>query len=487
MNTIKNTISTIKPFSLTTKKTKTTKKLNEEYDFEDESKNDENKKEYDLSYETEYTKINNNHDSTSFAPETDSTLTNEYKIDTDSSDSSSYSLETEMSTNSEGLTISPTDSDTIFLFSEEASNMATDLTTTTSLDETELFLYSTEISTLLASTPKTTLIQTKPTKVKNTLTTTNSKKSSSIPYNTILSSTKYSSIYKIFETSPSTKPTTNTKKITKLDGLINECSKMYENFCLNQGECYLKTYQQDLSSLINNTKPIIPIPNCKCRHYTIFYGLILINYYGQRCEIMTYSFTYLSLGISFIGIIIFILLIIFILIMFKIIFSKKSSQNIFSVEYRNKVYRPDESSTNLKKLDDIDWSKKFRTIRNSWKFIRFTKNSKNNRLNKNKIKKNNEIINSISKKLFIKDNIMKNYFRKNIKDANIFDLNENFIFVDRNKSNSHLFGSGSNFSLDSVASSLNKLDAKHSSNIFIYPKPSRLSNMNFFKSEADWW
>ena len=484
MSTIISTIKTLKPVSFTTKKMTTTK-IKEEDDYE--FKNEESKNEYESSYETESITISNYDDLNTVPSDTTFLMeTSEYITNTDFSDSVSYSLETEMSTNSE-YTITDWDNSNLNLISEETSDIIPEIATSTKtgFDETELLLYSTEITTLSTSTKKPTLIQTKPTKFNNILATTISNKISSIANSNTLSSTKYSSISKIFETSSSSrKPTsTDTKKTSTSYVLINECS----NFCLNQGECFLKTYDQDLVSHINNTKTNKPAPNCKCKHYNIIYGLILVNYSGQRCEILTYSFTYISLGISFIGIIVFILLVILILILFKIIFSRKS-QNTFSVEYHNKVYKPELSSNSFKKLDDSDWSKKFRTIRDSWKLIRFSKNSKNNRLNKIKTKKSNETINTVSKKLFIKDNILKNYSKRNIKkDKNIFDLNENFIFVNRNKSSSHLFGSGSNIYSISSTSSLNKLDKKFPSNIFIYPKPSRGSNITFFKSDADWW
>jgi hypothetical protein len=360
------------------------------------------------------------------------------------------------------------------------------------------------------------------------------------------------------------------KLILTLDDLINSCPKSLENYCLNDGECYLKLYESSFLNFIeklNGANVHSAIPNCKCKIQYSLNGLIMLSYSGLRCEIITHTFTYLTMGLL-ITLLIFILILAFLAAMiYKIIFTcyntvtikKKKQNNNISFSANSSEYGCSSNDLTLKNNfqnylnNKLKWFRKleFPSVRNSWKYIKINKNSDQNKQishksinnfgnsdkNENlflnldninpfnsknttkpiKSKKNNyskrnfyqkskqnynyhNKNNQIRKSTLNNQNNLQRYLTRRSRmllkhflyNSNENDLtavrDENYLFSNRkirstygiNLSEVILSGTlSSNYS----SFSLNHLENMCKSNLYVYPKPSRISfNSNRFNS-----
>lgn len=301
--------------------------------------------------------------------------------------------------------------------------------------------------------------------------------------------------------------TTTLKTLSSLEpnntdiDLIDACSSNSGNYCLNDGECYLKYIKTDSSSVILDrfqasfqSNSLSFIPKCKCRSKYIVYHLIIVNHSGDRCETKSYSFTYLSLILIGVITILFIALLILMTTILRIIFRNRkthTSNQSYICEYKNQVYAPDNRILSRTIYDKEDWLKKFATFKkNSWRYVKMMNfNNPNRSLRRSCFFKRfqDETIKRFRRPVFYQ----RHFLQKRTASSDIFDMNENFIFVDRhmNLSTAQLFGGTSRYfedmcpNLSPSVPTLTKLDAKCSSNIFVYPKPScSSSSINQFSS-----
>ena len=196
------------------------------------------------------------------------------------------------------------------------------------------------------------------------------------------------------------------------------CPKHLENYCLNKGECILMQQINQYS----NELPFNVIANCKCKTTpTHYYGLILVNFYGQRCELIAYSISlaviaYVVSSLAF-------LLILIILLKYKYKIIKQKSLKYFTNSTRHK---PARKYNNKNK-------KYFDRIRNK--------------------------TNAADENDFESTNTFSNYFPLNQYQPNSTPFNDgNFVFSNKNET------------LNTNASATHT--ARH---LVVYPKPTRFS------------
>jgi hypothetical protein len=294
-----------------------------------------------------------------------------------------------------------------------------------------------------------------------------------------------------------------------------ECPKNYANYCLNSAECFMENFNSNLIEIIDSNHTIVHSKiqlsaNCRCKQLYKYYGLIFVSYHGLRCEAQINSFTYVSMSLIVVSLLV--LIIFVILLCIFIVYPKRRNPDYpsFSIEYHNKLYRPRKTLSTRNKMSDTDWMQKFRTIRNSWKYINIKMNRSKGRSSGKKKKaaahfrKNFEETelqslsnnNNKSLKRFLPKkttNLLQNSAaglstvsligQSSSRSEEIDGSSENFLFSNK----SHEVQQTSGISLpptynSSAPLNTNSLDTKVPSNINVYPKPSRLSNENRFSS-----
>jgi hypothetical protein len=148
----------------------------------------------------------------------------------------------------------------------------------------------------------------------------------------ITSSTQLKTIFTEASTKSSIKTTANFHSEENNVISIRFCPKHLENYCLNKGECIL--IQQ---ALYSNELPFNVIANCKCKTVpTHYYGLILVNFYGQRCELIGYSVSLAVIAYFVLAIAFFLILIILIKYKYKIIKQKGMKYFTNSIKHKPK-------------------------------------------------------------------------------------------------------------------------------------------------------
>lgn len=257
-----------------------------------------------------------------------------------------------------------------------------------------------------------------------------------------------------------------TKTLAKQENF--ECSS---NFCLNFGTCYLN-YAQEAT--------------CKCLDYQLMYHNLIVYYYsGKNCEKISYSLTYSGLFFA----IIFTISCVLTLFLF-VSCVKTFSGKMVQVKKNSKSVNKNEIFDNTKNdREDNKFSHDFKSnAKNSWKYLKMNydlgrKNPKQNKNHHIYIKK--KIKYKIGSRTFNKylDKYSSNLFKsvENLMNIDTLDVDENFIFVKRNLSQPSPtnFPSAPSLSKDLFSLSMKNLDALCSSNVNIYPKPSRNLNGKF--------
>ena len=215
--------------------------------------------------------------------------------------------------------------------------------------------------------------------------------------------------------------------------ILRFCPKNLENYCLNNGECFLiQQKSQSLSEI-----PLNVLANCKCKtspsHY---FGVIIVNFQGQRCENISYSISLVVIA-YFTSSIIF-LLIVTILIKYKYEIIKQKS----------KKYLTNAKGHDGSKLQNTKNMKKYKTFY-------FDKTSHNK--------------SATDEKDFESTNTFSNYF----------PLKDYPVPFNRSINNSNFI-----FSNDNEATSTNNSESakRAAKRLLVYPKPTRFSMV---KNQSD--
>ena len=254
------------------------------------------------------------------------------------------------------------------------------------------------------------------------------------------------------------------------------------------------------------------LPNCRCKHHYVHYGLLVVSYHGLRCETQTHSFTYLSMSLIAVSVLFLIIFVILMGMLARIIFSKRnlSEYPSFSIEYHNKLYRPRKKLSTKNKMSDTEWMQKFRTIRNSWKYINIKMNR--SRRGRSSGKKKNAAahfkkhcdeseMQSMSNKSSTNKTLKRFLSKKSSGElqntaaqstlslightsskSDIYEADDNFLFANKSCETQIPTGSCGNTLPPTYSSAppIQCLDTKVPSNLHVYPKPSRSSNENRF-------
>jgi hypothetical protein len=307
-----------------------------------------------------------------------------------------------------------------------------------------------------------------------------------------------------------------TMTTTTIVDISTECPKNFENYCQNSGECFMKSFASEYVEIVDSNHTIVhsKILNCRCKHFYKYYGLIVVSYQGDRCETQTNSFTYLSMSLIAVSILLVIVFVVLVCVLLLISKRKNPDYPSFSIEYHNKLYRPRKTLSTRNKMSDTDWMQKFRTIRNSWKYINIKMNRSKGRSSGKKKKssahfrKNGEEteLRTISNKNNSSSKSLKRFLPKKTsnllqnsaatlstasligqssssRSEEIDGSSENFLFSNKTHEAQHISGISLPPTYNSSAPlNTNSLDTKVPANLNVYPNPSRLSNENRFSS-----
>jgi hypothetical protein len=391
-------------------------------------------------------------------------------------------------------------------------NDTTQTKTTTRLTKTS---NTTNISKLTSSNSPTLM----PGIVSKTNQTTLKQKNLTSTLHTTLSTANLTSSNKIIKSinvTQSQRPKNLTTTTTTIVDISTECPKNFENYCQNSGECFMKSFASEYVEIVDSNHTIVhsKILNCRCKHFYKYYGLIVVSYQGDRCETQTNSFTYLSMSLIAVSILLLIIFVILVCVLILISKRKNPDYPSFSIEYHNKLYRPRKTLSSRNKMSDTDWMQKFRTIRNSWKYINIKMNRSKGRSSGKKKKsashfrKNGEEteLQTISNKNNSSHRSLKRFLPKKTsnllqnsaatlstasligqssssRSEEIDGSSENFLFSNKMHEAQHISGISLPPTYNSSAPlNTNSLDTKVPANLNVYPKPSRLSNENRFSS-----
>jgi hypothetical protein len=198
-------------------------------------------------------------------------------------------------------------------------------------------------STLVNNTTKTVvfskLVQNKISTFETSLILT------SLKLKKITTSTQFKTTFTEASTKSSFKTTVNFHSEENNVISIRFCPKHLENYCLNKGECILIQQAQ-----YSNELPFNVIANCKCKTVpTHYYGLILVSFYGQRCELIGYSVSLAVIAYFVLAIAFFLILIILIKYKYKII--KQKGMKYFTNSIKHKSKRKYKKNENQRYFD----------------------------------------------------------------------------------------------------------------------------------------
>lgn len=350
-------------------------------------------------------------------------------------------------------------------------------TSTTATTTTSTTTTTSKTTTTTKSTTKVTPRSTKPITV---LTTTKSSLATTLSSSTSNKKTVSTNSTRLFTTT--TTKTTSTSSTPNYYSII--CTKEFDKYCVNRGECYLK---------LNQTVQ----PYCECKSIDILlYGCLKVYFTGPRCQYGHFSLTWLGwfvfLFISF--------------ILFTLCGLTVGACCSCSKSSNNKSKSKSNEQTDVTNEDSVDEkadAEKVKAANTSWEYLKVNggkpsdhQSSRNNSIILSYLEKRSRNIFKSLEGLMGKasappldDSPTTVTTHQSASPSNILNINENFIFVNRSFNKSHgdlskfisdvastniLFGkedSGKGGLVD-LESGACKLDARCSSNVYIYPPSS---------------